>query len=858
MTETEKILNLLEINADVPALVTDDESRIISNNQSWSERFGGKDVGKRFYKMFDKSIGLLIKNSFIDAKTFEKIQRRVVQFETKENLIDKNLLISPFKLESKVYYYILLYSGSPSEKLFIYPTLDDNSITVKYDEIIKQLNESIPSSLIEKKNIQFTLDSEKTSIAVRDKTHFLFTNNEFNRNYDIGKLTPKQISYSEIFNTNLLKKVKLAENELFLNKILFVIENVNYIPSTLINEGRIILFPILDTNNDVKCILNIGIIDKIAPSQNIIADAKNKNIKLDIINEDSINQSELPKIVYDKNNFEILYANLAASKLYGYEKKTFDKMNMTQLFLPEHMQKLLIPQEENRKYIINQITKDGSTIEVNVERDTITWENKEACMETIILNQPEEDVIELEEHSKDQGSSKNSLIDKIERKEKEPVSDFLSTLFHELLTPVNVILGFVQEIVDSIEKPTEEQDESAQIIKDNQQILLQAMNTAVQYAQLEEGKVNFNIDQFDINNYLVDLKDSLSRLSEKENVNIVFDDLPDSISIKHDRSKLLAAISYFIQFAIKLTDSSKLFITFKQIDNDFYCILKDSERGISENVGVDLLEILNNSSLSDKKNYGISPITIQLAKKLNDLLSVKVTEYTDSNDVKSIAFITSMIFEESISPKQKKSIVEKIEFIEDNTNIQQEEIIDEVNTFANSEYSLHDEKVTDNIIQIENGEVDEKIIEDIEDEEEIVTEEIATVETINVNIPDLSNYSCLFIDDNIDTQLLFKSQMNDFKLLKVCPNLSVALPLLRKFNFDLIIVDVNLNDTYNGFDALKIIRQFDDYTSIPIIAVTAYSFEGDKAKFINFGFTDYFVKPLLRNQLLKSIEAILQ
>ncbi len=158
---------------------------------------------------------------------------------------------------------------------------------------------------------------------------------------------------------------------------------------------------------------------------------------------------------------------------------------------------------------------------------------------------------------------------------------------------------------------------------------------------------------------------------------------------------------------------------------------------------------------------------------------------------------------------------------------------------------------------IANGEVDEKIVEDIQDEEEIVTEEIATVHEFNGKASYISGISCLFIDDNLDTQLLFKSQMKDFKLLKVCSNLTQALPLLSKYNFDLVIVDVNLNDTYNGLDALKIIRQFSNYASTPIIAVTAYSFDGDREKFINFGFTDYFVKPLLREHLLKSLEVII-
>ena len=149
-----------------------------------------------------------------------------------------------------------------------------------------------------------------------------------------------------------------------------------------------------------------------------------------------------------------------------------------------------------------------------------------------------------------------------------------------------------------------------------------------------------------------------------------------------------------------------------------------------------------------------------------------------------------------------------------------------------------------------------EIAEDIAEDTEIFTEEIATLENHNDEI-NLSDLSCLFIDDSVDTQLLFKSQMSDFKYLKICSNLTEAIPFLSKHNFDLVIVDVNLNDTYNGLDALKIIRQFDNYKSTPIIAVTAYSFEGDKKKFINFGFTDYLAKPLFREHLLRSLEVII-
>ncbi|MCP5062382.1 MAG: response regulator, partial [Ignavibacteriae bacterium] len=162
--------------------------------------------------------------------------------------------------------------------------------------------------------------------------------------------------------------------------------------------------------------------------------------------------------------------------------------------------------------------------------------------------------------------------------------------------------------------------------------------------------------------------------------------------------------------------------------------------------------------------------------------------------------------------------------------------------------------------------IEEKIIEDIAEEKEIDTEEIATIEKVHVeektiveqetNGLELSKFSCLLIEDSVDSQLLFKSQMKDFELLKMASSLTDALPLVKKYDFDVIYVDINLQGQYNGLDALKIIRQFENYKTTPIIAVTSYPFEGDKENFMLAGFDDYFVKPLLREQLLGSLDQL--
>lgn len=863
MTDTEKILNLLEINEKVPCIVVNENGNVITSNTTYSKIIGAIEPGKKFINLFDKNLGLLVENNIIDAITFKKIQKRNVAITKDEQTVDFNLILSPFALNEKNYVYIVFYNGDFSDKVFVYPTADNGSMLSKYDKVVEQFASHASMSIIERKNFQYEIDIHEEPIGIIENKEIIHSNKIFKDRFKLDYTDTSAISFDKLYNGHYLDIIKFVLNELPVMKSTFIIEKIIADNSNLTSD-KIYLLPLASDSEDSEIVLYIGDLD--AQNLNVKFEQENKaedkNLPSNQNRNDNLEISNLDNavIIYDKNNFDILEANKAAAELYQYDIEILNEMNITQLFLPEDMQKILLPADESGKNIYQQIKSDGTKIDVNVERKDVTWNNIQACIETISVNQPEEEVIELSEYQKEKNNPEKLSEDRSINTydiPKENLSNFLSSLFHELLTPVNVILGFVQEIIDSIDNPTEEQEESSQIIKDNQQILLQAMNTAVQFAQLEENKIDLKSDEFDINNYLVDLEDSYSRIADEENVKVSLTEIPDSLTLNHDRSKLLAAISYFIKFAIKLTESSNIFIALQDSGNEFQVHVKDSEDNLSEKFSRNLLEIFNSSSLNFKKNYGISPITIRLARKLCELLTIKIDESIDFKGRRSISLITNKVFNISEADMDRKPLIENVEIIEAKDIDEDKESIQEEETVNETTIPSPPDTVVEKIDNVSNGIVDDKIIEDIHKEEEITTEEIATVEKKTEEVKSISNLSCLFIDDNIDTQLLFKSQMRDFKLLKICSNFTEALPLLTKYNFDLIIVDVNLNDTYNGLDALKIIRQFNNYKSTPIIAVTAYAFEGDRQKFINFGFTDYIIKPIFRDHVLKSLELVI-
>lgn len=69
-------------------------------------------------------------------------------------------------------------------------------------------------------------------------------------------------------------------------------------------------------------------------------------------------------------------------------------------------------------------------------------------------------------------------------------------------------------------------------------------------------------------------------------------------------------------------------------------------------------------------------------------------------------------------------------------------------------------------------------------------------------------------------------------------------------DIDIILMDIKM-PRMNGFDAIKIIKQF---YKVPIIAQTAYSLNEDKDKIINAGFNDFITKPIVKERLYSIIQ----
>lgn len=106
------------------------------------------------------------------------------------------------------------------------------------------------------------------------------------------------------------------------------------------------------------------------------------------------------------------------------------------------------------------------------------------------------------------------------------------------------------------------------------------------------------------------------------------------------------------------------------------------------------------------------------------------------------------------------------------------------------------------------------------------------------------NKVILSIDDNPMNQSVIEYVVAKMGFrYRAAYNADEAMILLKKENVDLILMDIQLPGM-SGYKLSEVIRKIDKYSSVPIIAMTAYSQTEDREKCLKAGMTDFIVKPI--------------
>ena len=112
----------------------------------------------------------------------------------------------------------------------------------------------------------------------------------------------------------------------------------------------------------------------------------------------------------------------------------------------------------------------------------------------------------------------------------------------------------------------------------------------------------------------------------------------------------------------------------------------------------------------------------------------------------------------------------------------------------------------------------------------------------------------LYVEDDTVNQHIVRLFLKNICIVEAAEDAKTALQMVVEKNYDFILMDINLGGGMNGMDVVSELNKMPQYKNTPIIAVTAYAMEKDKAEFLKGGCTHYIAKPFNKNDIVDLVK----
>ncbi len=138
---------------------------------------------------------------------------------------------------------------------------------------------------------------------------------------------------------------------------------------------------------------------------------------------------------------------------------------------------------------------------------------------------------------------------------------------------------------------------------------------------------------------------------------------------------------------------------------------------------------------------------------------------------------------------------------------------------------------------------------------EVTDKKRFSTESVTHLIPDFSGKRILLAEDNSINQQVALGMLAETNVsVVVANNGREAIDLLTSAQhpFDLVLMDLQM-PVMGGIEAVERIRVMEKFTTLPIVAMTAHTFEEEKRHCLEVGMNDHLPKPLLPHQLYQTL-----
>lgn len=161
--------------------------------------------------------------------------------------------------------------------------------------------------------------------------------------------------------------------------------------------------------------------------------------------------------------------------------------------------------------------------------------------------------------------------------------DFITNITHELRTPISLLQGYSEAIIDDIADTVEAKNELAQIIHDESLRIGRLVNQSLDLARMEAGDTNLVMEEVEINPFLERIVRKFQGLADEREIKLGLVNAVDKRTYQFAPDAIEQVLTNLIDNAITHTENAGAVQVLVSDDKDqLVMIVKDSGSGIPE------------------------------------------------------------------------------------------------------------------------------------------------------------------------------------------------------------------------------------------------------------------------------------
>jgi signal transduction histidine kinase len=218
----------------------------------------------------------------------------------------------------------------------------------------------------------------------------------------------------------------------------------------------------------------------------------------------------------------------------------------------------------------------------------------------------------------------------------------LENLSHELLTPMNGVLGMVELLLDT--ELTAEQRGNILVVKSSAESLTSVIRDLLNMAKMESSELALNPVAFDLHGCITALSDAMDVRAQEKGLRLrceICDRVPREVVA--DRELLGAIVSKLLHNAIKFTEQGEVVLNVtvlgqegNSVEMQFTVI--DTGIGISPEKRSVIFQPFAQADSSSTRKYGGAGLGLAICSRLADVMGGKITVESDLGKGSSFCF----------------------------------------------------------------------------------------------------------------------------------------------------------------------------------------------------------------------------